>query len=43
MHGGMGITDELIVGHGMKRLMVIDTTLRRCRPSSAQRFAALAA
>jgi alkylation response protein AidB-like acyl-CoA dehydrogenase len=26
MHGGMGITDELVVGHGMKRLMVINTT-----------------
>ncbi len=24
MHGGMGMTDELVVGHGMKRLMVID-------------------
>ena len=26
MHGGMGMTDELSVGHGMKRLMVIDAS-----------------
>jgi alkylation response protein AidB-like acyl-CoA dehydrogenase len=26
MHGGMGMTDELVVGHCMKRLMVIDSS-----------------
>ena len=25
MHGGMGMTDELPIGHGVKRLMVIDS------------------
>jgi alkylation response protein AidB-like acyl-CoA dehydrogenase len=25
MHGGMGITDELIIGHAMKRLMLLST------------------
>ena len=23
MHGGMGVTDELAIGHAMKRLMVL--------------------
>ncbi len=27
MHGGMGITDELDIGHYAKRLMMINTTL----------------
>ena len=26
MHGGMGITDELDIGHYAKRLMMINTT-----------------
>ena len=27
MHGGMGITDELDIGHYAKRLMMINATL----------------
>jgi alkylation response protein AidB-like acyl-CoA dehydrogenase len=42
MHGGMGMTDELVVGHGMKRLMVIDTSFGNADVQRA-RFAALAA
>ena len=42
MHGGMGITDELLVGHGMKRLMVIDTTFGD-GDHQRRAFAALAA
>ena len=42
MHGGMGITDELVVGHGMKRLMVIDASFGNAEVQRA-RFAALAA
>ena len=42
MHGGMGMTDELMVGHGMKRLMVIDTSFGNADVQRA-RFAALAA
>jgi alkylation response protein AidB-like acyl-CoA dehydrogenase len=42
MHGGMGMTDELAVGHGMKRLMVIDTTFGNAEVQRA-RFAALPA
>ncbi len=42
MHGGMGMTDELLVGHGMKRLMVIDTTFGDA-DHQRRRFAALAA
>jgi hypothetical protein len=42
MHGGMGMTDELIVGHGMKRLMVIDTSFGNADVQRT-RFAALAA
>jgi alkylation response protein AidB-like acyl-CoA dehydrogenase len=42
MHGGMGITDELVVGHGMKRLMVINSTFGDV-DHQRQRFAALAA
>jgi alkylation response protein AidB-like acyl-CoA dehydrogenase len=42
MHGGMGITDELLVGHGMKRLMVINTTFGDA-DWQRQRFAALSA
>jgi len=42
MHGGMGITDELVVGHGMKRLMVIDSTLGDA-DHQRRAFAALAA
>lgn len=42
MHGGMGITDDLIVGHGMKRLMVIDTTFGD-GDHQRRAFAALAA
>ena len=42
MHGGMGMTDELVVGHGMKRLMVIDTSFGNAEVQRA-RFAALAA
>jgi alkylation response protein AidB-like acyl-CoA dehydrogenase len=41
MHGGMGMTDELIVGHGMKRLMVIDATFGS-GDVHRERFAALA-
>jgi alkylation response protein AidB-like acyl-CoA dehydrogenase len=40
MHGGMGITDELLVGHGMKRLMVINTTFGDA-DHQRQKFAAL--
>jgi alkylation response protein AidB-like acyl-CoA dehydrogenase len=42
MHGGMGITDELVVGHGMKRLRVIDASFGNADVQRA-RFAALAA
>ena len=42
MHGSMGMTDELIVGHGMKRLMVIDTSFGNADVQRT-RFAALAA
>ena len=42
MHGGMGITDELVVGHGMKRLMVINTTFGDA-DHQRRAFAALAA
>ena len=42
MHGGMGMTDELAVGHDMKRLMVIDTSFGNADVQRA-RFAALAA
>jgi alkylation response protein AidB-like acyl-CoA dehydrogenase len=42
MHGGMGMTDELAVGHYMKRLMVIDTSFGNADVQRA-RFAALAA
>jgi alkylation response protein AidB-like acyl-CoA dehydrogenase len=41
MHGGMGITDELVVGHGIKRLMVIDASFGNADVHRA-RFAALA-
>jgi alkylation response protein AidB-like acyl-CoA dehydrogenase len=41
MHGGMGITDELAVGHYMKRLMVIDASFGNADVQRA-RFAALA-
>ena len=41
MHGGMGMTDELIVGHGMKRLMVIDASFGS-GDAHRERFAALA-
>jgi alkylation response protein AidB-like acyl-CoA dehydrogenase len=41
MHGGMGMTDELIVGHGMKRLMVIDASFGS-GDMHRERFAALA-
>jgi alkylation response protein AidB-like acyl-CoA dehydrogenase len=33
LHGGMGMTDELAVGHYFKRLTMIDTHVRQCRPS----------
>ena len=42
MHGGMGMTDELMVGHAMKRLMVIDSSFGNADVQRA-RFAALAA
>ena len=42
MHGGMGMTDELTVGHYMKRLMVINTTFGDA-DWHRQKFAALAA
>jgi len=42
MHGGMGMTDELVVGHAMKRLMVIDSSFGNADVQRA-RFAALAA
>jgi alkylation response protein AidB-like acyl-CoA dehydrogenase len=42
MHGGMGMTDELIIGHGMKRLMVIDASFGNADVQRAH-FAALAA
>ncbi len=42
MHGGMGMTDELLVGHGMKRLMVINTTFGDA-DHQRRRFAELAA
>jgi alkylation response protein AidB-like acyl-CoA dehydrogenase len=41
MHGGMGMTDALPVGHYMKRLMVIDTSFGNADVQRA-RFAALA-
>jgi alkylation response protein AidB-like acyl-CoA dehydrogenase len=41
MHGGMGMTDELAVGHCMKRLMVIDSSFGDA-DWHRQRFAALA-
>ena len=42
LHGGMGMTDELMVGHSMKRLMVIDSSFGNADVQRA-RFAALAA
>lgn len=41
MHGGMGMTDELAVGHYMKRLMVIDSSFGDAA-WQRQKFAALA-
>jgi alkylation response protein AidB-like acyl-CoA dehydrogenase len=41
MHGGMGMTDELVVGHGLKRLRVIDASFGNADVQRAQ-FAALA-
>lgn len=41
-HGGMGVTDELIVGHGMKRLMLL-TRLFGDGASAREAYAALAA
>ncbi|WP_341911561.1 acyl-CoA dehydrogenase family protein [Ferrovibrio terrae] len=40
VHGGMGMTDELNVGHYMKRLMMIDTTFGNA-DHHQRRFAAL--
>lgn len=40
MHGGMGITDELVVGHAVKRLMVIDASFGNADAHRA-RFVAL--
>jgi alkylation response protein AidB-like acyl-CoA dehydrogenase len=40
MHGGMGMTDELVVGHCMKRLMVIDSSFGDA-DWQRRRFAAL--
>lgn len=42
LHGGMGMTDELNVGHYMKRLMTIDTMFGNA-DHHQRRFAALAA
>ena len=36
MHGGMGITDELDIGHYAKRLMMINTTFGDARFHRAQ-------
>ena len=41
MHGGMDVTGELVVGHGMKRLMVINTSFSDA-DHQRQTFAALA-
>lgn len=41
-HGGMGVTDELIVGHGMKRLMLL-TRLFGDGASAREAYEALAA
>ncbi|MBX3454733.1 acyl-CoA dehydrogenase family protein [Ferrovibrio sp.] len=41
LHGGMGMTDELNVGHYMKRLMMIDTAFGHA-DYHQRRFAALA-
>jgi alkylation response protein AidB-like acyl-CoA dehydrogenase len=40
IHGGMGMTDELNVGHYMKRLMMLDTTFGNA-DFHQRRFAAL--
>ncbi len=40
VHGGMGMTDELNVGHYMKRLMMLDTTFGNA-DHHQRRFAAL--
>ncbi len=40
LHGGMGMTDELTVGHYMKRLMMIDTAFGHA-DHHQRRFAAL--
>ena len=40
MHGGMGVTDELIVGHYFKRLAMLDVTFGNADHHVA-RFAAL--
>jgi alkylation response protein AidB-like acyl-CoA dehydrogenase len=40
LHGGMGMTDELVVGHWFKRLTAIDATLGD-RDYHLQRFASL--
>ena len=36
MHGGMGITDELDIGHYAKRLMMINTTFGNADYHQAQ-------
>jgi len=41
LHGGMGMTDELSVGHYMKRLMLLDTTFGHA-DHHQRRFAAIA-
>jgi alkylation response protein AidB-like acyl-CoA dehydrogenase len=41
-HGGMGTTDELAIGHGHKRLLVL-ATLFGDTDSELQRFARLSA
>ena len=39
IHGGMGITDELDIGHYAKRLMMINTTFGEGSSSRKQSFA----
>ena len=40
LHGGMGMTEELRIGHYFKRLLVIDSSVRQRRLSICRSFAA---
>jgi hypothetical protein len=42
LHGGMGMTDEIVIGHAFKRLLALDAQLGNV-DHHLQRFAALSA